>query len=225
MTWPVSSSPVFPGRQADSSAAAVIPAVLAVLFLCAAPLSRGAEEEEAGASWPTPIVQIEKPRVVVVPEEWLEGDRLERRRLKDLESHRRPPALEVEDWINSPPLNLGMLQGKVVVLFFFSLTSDPSRAILPHLANVHRAWKEKGVEVVGICASDGAGGLKEAVDRYGVSFPVAVDIQERTAADYQVNGRPDFYLIDREGFLYVVDAQNGAVETIIEKLLKVTNSY
>jgi peroxiredoxin len=225
MTWPVSSSPVFPVRPADPFAAALIPVVLAVLSLCVAAPIRGQEEGDEGPARPTPIVQIEKPRVVVVPDEWLEGDRLERRRLTDLESHRRPPELEAEDWINSPPLNLGMLQGKVVVLFFFSMESDPSRAILPHLAAVHRRWKERGVEIVGICASDGTRGLKEAITRSEVAFPVAVDGKGATAADYQVNGRPDFYLIDQEGFLYVVDAQNGAVETIIEKLLKVTNGY
>ncbi len=215
MTWRVLSRPAFRVRPADPAAAAV---ALAAFCLCAAPGARGQLDEEEGPAQPTPIVQIEKPRELIVPREWQEGDRLERRRLKDLESHGRPPALEVEDWINSPPLNLGQLQGKVVVLFFFSLQSDPSRAILPHLAAVHRRWKDRGVEMVGICASDGAGGLPEAVRRYGIAFPVAVDVRDKTAADYQVNGRPDFYLIDREGFLYVVDAENGAVEEIVESL-------
>lgn len=215
MTWRASSRPAFRVRPADPAAAA---ALLAALWICAAPCARGQLDEEDGPAQPTPILQIEKPRELIVPGEWQEGDRLERRRLKDLESHGRPPALAVEDWINSPPLNLGQLQGKVVVLFFFSLESNPSRAILPHLAAVHRRWKDRGVELVGICASGGAGGLREAIRRYGIAFPVAVDIRDQTAAEYQVNGRPDFYLIDREGFLYVVDAENGAVEEIVERL-------
>ena len=217
MTWRVSSRPAFRVRPADPAAAAV---ALAAFCLCAAFGARGQLDDEDGPAQPTPIVQIEKPRELIVPREWQEGDRLERRRLKDLEAHGRPPALELEDWINSPPLNLGQLQGKVVVLFFFSLQSDPSRAILPHLAAVHRRWKDRGVEMVGICASDGAGGLPEAVRRYGIAFPVAVDVRDKTAAEYQVNGRPDFYLIDRAGFLYVVDAENGAVEEIVESLQK-----
>jgi len=168
---------------------------------------------------PSPIPRIEKPMEVVVPAEWLEGDRLERRRLVDLESHRRPSPLEVDDWENSPPLNLGMLKGKVVVLFFWSTESDPSRAILPYLAEIYGRWKGKGVELVGICASAGAGRMKDTIGQYGIRFPVAADVEERTAAEYLVNGRPDFYVIDQEGFFYVVDAQNGAIESIIKKLL------
>jgi cytochrome c biogenesis protein CcmG/thiol:disulfide interchange protein DsbE len=58
------------------------------------------------------------------------------------------------------------------------------------------------------------------VESKKIAYPVAVDEGAKVGNAYQLNGDPDYYLIDREGKLVLADCSNGKVEKANEALLK-----
>ncbi len=57
------------------------------------------------------------------------------------------------------------------------------------------------------------------VEEHGISYPVAWDSTGATAATYQVDGYPDYHVIDRSGRVRVADLANGDLERVVEALL------
>ncbi len=147
-----------------------------------------------------------------------EGDAKLRSRLEKIEG---APAVEIElkDWTNSKPLKLADLKGKIVLLDFWATWCGPCLASIPH-TNELAAKYAKDVVIIGVCHPRGAEKMKQVVESKKIAYPVAVDEGEKLGKAYQVNGYPDYYLIDREGKLVLADCSNGKVEDAIEALLK-----
>jgi peroxiredoxin len=96
-------------------------------------------------------------------------------------------------------LSLESLQGRVVVLDFWSTTCRPCLREMEDLKVLWRRMKPRGVTVVGLST----GGESPAqIARFGkdrnVDYPLVVD-PGRVAAAYQVRSLPTLYVIDREG--------------------------
>jgi peroxiredoxin len=121
------------------------------------------------------------------------------------------PSWNVRDWVNSPPLDLGQLQGKVVLVRFFS--DNPSSAST--LNEFYKNYREQGFAVVGIYtpqpmpAETDLGYVRRLVASLGFEFPVAVDPRWETVNRYWLTeadsdmGSASF-LIDRKGVIRAV---------------------
>ena len=92
---------------------------------------------------------------------------------------------------------------------------------MPHANELARKYRDQGLVIIGICSSDtrDRGTMEDAVKDWGIEFPVASDIENRTVQTYRVNSFPDYYFIDRAGNLRIVDCANGKVEDAIKMLL------
>lgn len=94
---------------------------------------------------------------------------------------RPAPEWDVADWINSPPLTLGDLKGKVVLVRWWTAPYCPyCKATAPALNEFHARYKDRGLVVVGFYHHKEPTpfkleDVKRAVTRYGFEFPVAVD--------------------------------------------------
>jgi peroxiredoxin len=120
------------------------------------------------------------------------------------------PAWTADEWLNSAPLTLAGLRGRVVLVRWFTGTSCPyCSATAPSLNTLHREYASKGLTVVGmyhhkepvpLTPGEYAGYAK----KYGFAFPVALDTDWKTLKTWWLD-RPgrDFtsvsFLIDREG--------------------------
>lgn len=158
-------------------------------------------------------------RVIVKPS-WLEGDATSRSRLAKLEEQKaNPPALQLENWHNSEALSLDQLKGKVVVLDFWA-TFSPSclKAIKLHNELIDN-YGPDGLVFIGVTATLGSEALKPVIDKHGIRYPVAVDIDNQTNIAYSTNGFPDYYLIDKAGNLRIADCSNAMLEDAIVALL------
>lgn len=117
-----------------------------------------------------------------------------------------PPltATRAEAWINSPPLSLAGLRGKVVLLEFWTFGCSNCRNTLPWLKAAAEKYREQGLVVVSVHTPEFAhervpANVRQAVRDLGIRYPVMLD------PDFEywklLNNRywPAFYLIDRQG--------------------------
>jgi len=130
------------------------------------------------------------------------------------------PALVVKEWMNSKPLTLADLKGKIVVLDFWATWCGPCLAAIPHTNELARKYADKGVVIIGVCAMRGAEKMAATVKSKGIAYPVAADETGATVEAYKVDSFPDYHIIDRKGNLRWADMANKDVEKAIELLLK-----
>ena len=93
----------------------------------------------------------------------------------------KPPAWELGDWMNSPPLTLEDLAGKVVLVrWWFGPGCPLCSGTAPALNEFHARYKDKGLVVVGFYhhkadAPFDPAAVKRAAEEFGFRFPIAVD--------------------------------------------------
>jgi hypothetical protein len=124
------------------------------------------------------------------------------------------PSWNVRDWINSPPLDLTELLGKVVLLRFFS--DNPSSAAT--LNDFYRSYRDQGLVIVGVYTPQPMPGetdlgmVRRLVVSVGFEFPVGVDPRWETLNRYWLTdadtdmGSASF-LIDRKGVIRAVQGR------------------
>ncbi|MFN3168710.1 MAG: TlpA family protein disulfide reductase [Phycisphaeraceae bacterium] len=151
---------------------------------------------------------------------WLEGDSKKRERLAKLEDKAQdPPALVVENWLNAEAMTLKDLEGKVVVLDFWAPWSPNCiAAIQTHNALYEKHGKD-GLVIIGVAATYGGNAVPDAVKEHGITYPVAIDVDNKTNTAYGPDGFPDYYVIDRAGKLRIADLRNDALEEVVAALL------
>ena len=124
----------------------------------------------------------------------------------------KPPEWQVEHWLNSEPLKLSKLTGKVVLVRWWTAPECPyCRATAPALNEFYRKFHGRGLEVIGFYhhKSDEPlrlEGVKKYAKNFGFRFPVAIDADWRTLRQWWLNaGDRDWtsvsFLIDRHGLI------------------------
>ena len=136
-------------------------------------------------------------------------------------------------WLNSPPLHLSDLRGKVVIVNLWVYSCINCHLSLPTLQNWYGKYKSAGLEIVGVHTPEFASdkplaNVAAALKADHVNWPVMQDNNNATWNAYESQGWPSFYLIDRHGVIRTVhvgeissrypDAIPG-LEATIQKLL------
>jgi peroxiredoxin len=159
--------------------------------------------------------------------------------VSDIVGHPAKP-WTVDAWLNSAPLTLDGLHGKVVFVRWFMGSSCPMcSATAPSLNQLHEHYGARGLAVVGMYHhKDDEPMTRELVqgyvDHFGFHFPVAIDDGWRTAKSWWLTGHEHrkftsvSFLIDKKGVVRHVhlggrlaptDGAFKAMETYIETLL------
>jgi thiol-disulfide isomerase/thioredoxin len=134
-----------------------------------------------------------------------------------------PPELssEKEQWLNSPPLSLAKLQGKVVWIEFGFLKCPPCRKMKPNLTRWHKEYAEKGLVIIDI--SDGSldkfDDLKKEVEEKEEKFAVLWDKDAKTCLAYGIQAYPQGYLVGVDGTVIWEGLPNPKVEEIEQKIV------
>jgi cytochrome c biogenesis protein CcmG/thiol:disulfide interchange protein DsbE len=97
-------------------------------------------------------------------------------------------------------LTLQDLRGKVVVVNFWASWCYPAcYEEAPLLEGAWRAYKEKGVVIVGVNIQDTEQGAREFMKRFSFTFPNGPDPKGKISIDYGVYGVPETFFVDQEG--------------------------
>jgi thiol-disulfide isomerase/thioredoxin len=115
-----------------------------------------------------------------------------------------PEFAGIDNWINSAPLAMRQLRGKVVLVDFWTLNCINCLHVLPYVKGWHQKYKDQGLVVVGVHTPEYAferklDSLQAAVRRNGITFPVAQDNRYATWSAYGNQYWPAFYLVDKKG--------------------------
>ena len=153
---------------------------------------------------------------------------------------RAPSEWQASHWLNSAPLSLSDLRGRVVFVRWFMSPDCPfCSGTAPGLRELHQRYAAAGLVVVGMYHHKDAARLDPAnvqawAKHYGYEFPVAIDDEWRTLNRWWLNGHPNrrytsvSFIIDREGLLQrvhlggLIDSKSEEFRSIsadIERLL------
>jgi thiol-disulfide isomerase/thioredoxin len=143
-----------------------------------------------------------------------------------------PDVHDISAWINSRPLSLGDLRGKVVLVDFWTYSCINCLRTLPYLKAWDARYRSKGLVILGVHTPEFAferdlGNVRAAVKRLGVDYPVALDNGYGTWKAYSNNYWPADYLVDQAGRVRDVHLGEGdytKTERNIRLLLEAGNA-
>lgn len=139
---------------------------------------------------------------------------------------KQAPELQVKDW-SGEPRSLKDLRGeKIVVLDFWGTWCPPCIASIPKNNEFHAAYKDKGVEFIGVCESQRPSRMtmEQVVEQKGIQYPTAKDIENKTTSSYGVMWFPFYVIIDRDGIVRGAGLQPNYIGMAIQALLEEENA-
>ncbi len=142
-----------------------------------------------------------------------------------------PELVGTQRWINSEPLAIEQLKGKVVIIDFWTYTCINCIRTLPYLNDWHAKYGDSGLVIIGVHSPEfefekDYNNVLDAVNKYGIKYPVVQDNDFKTWRAYGNRYWPRKYIIDKEGNIrYDHIGEGGYEETekVIQELLKEIN--
>jgi len=112
----------------------------------------------------------------------------------------RPAASFALTSFDGARLQLSELRGKVVVVNFWASWCYPAcYEEAPALERGWRAYRDRGVVVLGVAIQDKDEAARKFIDDFRLSFANAPDPGGKISVDYGVYGVPETFFIDRAG--------------------------
>lgn len=121
----------------------------------------------------------------------------------------------IVQWINSDPMTMEELRGKVVLIDFWTYSCINCQRTLPYIRDWHDKYGEMGLVVVGIHAPEfqfehKEENVRQAVIDQDVTWAVAMDNGFQTWRAYQNRWWPHKFLIDQQGTIRFHHIGEGA---------------
>jgi cytochrome c biogenesis protein CcmG/thiol:disulfide interchange protein DsbE len=117
-------------------------------------------------------------------------------------------------------------KGKVVLLNVWATWCEPCRVEMPSIEKLHKEFGPQGLAVVAVSVDDPGmqSHILEFARELGISFEILHDPTRKTAANYQITGFPETFVIGREGtirkkFIGAADWSSEGNRALIRELL------
>jgi len=129
-----------------------------------------------------------------------------------------------KQWINSKPLKLADLVGKVVLLDFWAYSCINCVRTLPALKEMWSKYKDKRFVIIGVHTPEfefekEVGNVKAAVKKHGIEYPVVSDPERYNWVRYGNRWWPRAALIDAEGKLIFDHVGEAGYDEIEERIV------
>lgn len=141
------------------------------------------------------------------------------------------PEFASGEWINSEPLTLKGLQGRVVLVEFWTFGCYNCRNTLPWVKEWDARYREKGLTIVGVHSPEfdeekKFENVRREVAALEIHYPVVTDNDYATWRAYDVSAWPTIFVLDKSGRIRWTHVGEGAydqTEQVIQKLLAETD--
>jgi cytochrome c biogenesis protein CcdA/thiol-disulfide isomerase/thioredoxin len=138
-----------------------------------------------------------------------------------------PAIVGIQQWLNSAPLSLEQLRGKVVLIDFWTYSCINCVRTLPHVERWYNTYKDAGFVIIGVHTPEfefekNVENVKSALQRFGITYPVALDNKYATWKNYNNHYWPAHYLIDQNGIVqehHFGEGDYTETENAIRKIL------
>jgi cytochrome c biogenesis protein CcdA/thiol-disulfide isomerase/thioredoxin len=152
-------------------------------------------------------------------------------------SRAEPAALPIEGtlpslagatgWLNSPPLTVESLRGKVVLIDFWTYSCINCLRSLPYVKRWYDTYRDHGLVVIGVHAPEFAferdpDNVRRAVGELGIGYPVAIDDYYAIWRGFDNQYWPAHYFIDSSGRIrghHFGEGDYAGSEQVIRELL------
>ena len=120
-------------------------------------------------------------------------------------------------------IRLSDLRGNVVVINFWASWCVECHKEAQALESIYRAYKDRGVVVLGVDYLDTEAPALAYLKQYNVTYPNGIDLQQRIAKAYRITGVPETFFIDRDGVVrevVIAPLTEAQLRTMIEALIE-----
>jgi thiol-disulfide isomerase/thioredoxin len=145
------------------------------------------------------------------------------------EQTKAPTAPELKSglWINSEPLTLKNLQGRVVLIEFWTFACYNCQNTLPTIKKWDTQYRDKGLTIIGVHTPEldyesNIDNLRREVVKLGLKYPIVTDNDYSTWKAYGVEAWPTLFLLDKQGrvrWTHVGEGAYNETEAAIKNLL------
>ncbi len=130
-------------------------------------------------------------------------------------------------WLNSPPLSVEGLKGKVVLVDFWTYSCINCVRSIPYVRSWAEKYKDQGLVVIGVHAPEFAfekdvDNVRKAVADFKIGYPVAIDNDFAIWRAFGNQYWPAHYFIDAQGQIrhrHFGEGEYEASERVIQQLL------
>jgi len=138
-----------------------------------------------------------------------------------------PEFKNISHWINSEPLTMKSLEGKVVLVDFWTYSCINCIRTLPYVTQWYEKYKDQGLVIVGVHTPEFpfekvTANVEKAVKDFKINYPVAQDNDFGTWNNYNNQYWPAEYLIDQQGnivYTHFGEGNYDLTENTIRQLL------
>lgn len=127
------------------------------------------------------------------------------------------PEISGQSWVNSKPLNLAELKGKVVLVEFWTFGCYNCRNVEPYIKGWHQKYADKGFVVIGVHSPEfsyerSVENVQNYIREHSIKYPVVIDNDFKTWNRYNNRYWPAMYLIDKRGIMRYLRVGEGGYQ-------------
>lgn len=139
-----------------------------------------------------------------------------------------PEFSRIEGWLNSQPLTMAKLKGKVVMLDFWTFDCINCQHTLPHVRELNTKYSGEKFVLIGVHTPEfeferKRENVEHAVRRFGIKYPVALDSENATWKLYGNQYWPRQTLVDVSGKVrweHIGEGDYEEIDEMVQELLK-----
>ncbi len=111
------------------------------------------------------------------------------------------------------------VKGKVVILHFWQIGCSSCKLEMPAIDALYKQYQKKGLEVLAVNVGQKKEVVRTFAGELGVTYPILIDADAKSAALFGVTDVPRTYVIDRGGIVRYRILGGAAPETLKKLVL------
>jgi len=110
------------------------------------------------------------------------------------------PPLEAAD-LNGKRVSLAALRGSPVVINFWATWCGPCITEMPMIQTAYEQYRSQGLRIIGVDSNETPADVMNWQARFGLTYDLLIDRDNRISNAYRVRGLPSTYFIGRDGVI------------------------